>query len=329
MTILRYEVCDSLAEWTIDVFFNPSITGGEQEGDGCVNFYNDAYTSGLKVATPDRINIGGFPSGQFVVGFWFKTIDQNSQQFDMAVISPSNQMRVEYDWHPFSSTHRLRYWVNGVYGDIMTISNNTWYWIELVWVNKDLQKFYVNGDLKVTVNGRDVDFNLVDTIFRFDVLDSLHFGHVRLDYILLMDEEEYPPPPLPSPPTPPIIPSEVFVTLWSECCGEVGLERVLNWHEEEEVSIPIKRIVRKESPTVQAEYFARLPRRIELELKSSRSEKVLLEACKHRHGMVDLYDYDETFVDCVWIERLNYGWVGGSDHNYPWRGRLVLLCSST
>lgn len=127
----------------------------------------------------------------------------------------------------------------------------------------------------------------------------------------------------------PIIVQPSQAGLWSGCCGVIELEHILNWHEEEEVPIPIKRIVRKESPTVQAEYFVRLPRRIELELKSSKSEKVALESCKHCHGWLELYDYDRSFVDAVFIERLNYRWARDEDHVYPWRGRMTLLCSST
>lgn len=112
-------------------------------------------------------------------------------------------------------------------------------------------------------------------------------------------------------------------------CDDLPIDVVLSWHEEEVTPIPIKNIIRKSTPTVQANYWHREPRKIELELKVTRTKKQALEDCKHLHGWNQLYDFDGEVIDWVWIESLSWRWAGNEDHNYPWRGKLVLICSGT
>jgi len=111
------------------------------------------------------------------------------------------------------------------------------------------------------------------------------------------------------------------------------LDYVLSWDEDEGVPTPIKRLVRKESPTTQVEYFTRLPRIIELEGKATKTHRNCLEDLKHNHQWLRLYeDYslgDEGFIDWVWLEYLSSRWAGDEDHNYPWHIRMTLICSTT
>jgi len=112
-------------------------------------------------------------------------------------------------------------------------------------------------------------------------------------------------------------------------CGDISIERVLSWHEEEAMSIPVKKIVRRNKPTTEAEYWVRTPRKIILDIKATRTKKVELEDCKCLAGWVELYDFDNSFIDWVWIESLNWNWARDEDHNYPWQARIVLICSTT
>lgn len=118
------------------------------------------------------------------------------------------------------------------------------------------------------------------------------------------------------------------VGLFSPACGSINLENVLNWKEEEGVPIPIKKILRRADVTTQAEYYSLTPRVINLELRGTRSLLNTLEDCKHCAGFAELYDYDGTFVDNVFIENISPTWAGDEDKDYPWLVRLMLVCSS-
>lgn len=123
--------------------------------------------------------------------------------------------------------------------------------------------------------------------------------------------------------------SEVGLKGFKDCI----IDYVISWDEDEGIPTPIKRLVRKESPTTQAEYFVRLPRLIELEGMCTKPHKDCLEALKHAHQWVKLYDAyslsDERLIDEVWIEYLHSRWAGDEDHHYPWHVRMVLICSTT
>ena len=122
---------------------------------------------------------------------------------------------------------------------------------------------------------------------------------------------------------------------WSH--DEVGLkgdedciiDYVIDWNEDEGVPTPIKRLVRKESPTTQAEYSTRLPRIISLEGMCTKTNRNCLEDLKHTHQWLKLYDSYDSPTDYVWIESLSSRWAGDEDHNYPWNVRMTLICSTT
>jgi len=111
--------------------------------------------------------------------------------------------------------------------------------------------------------------------------------------------------------------------------GSVTLKRVLTWDEDEEMTIPVKRIVRKGVPTTQSDYFTRTPRHIVITAKNTATTKLAIRNLKNEAVWQDLYDYDGTLVDAVWMERLSHRWIGDRDHNYPWLMTLDLICSTT
>jgi len=107
--------------------------------------------------------------------------------------------------------------------------------------------------------------------------------------------------------------------------GSVTLSEVLNWKEETTVSVPIKSVVRKTTPTVQSEYFARLPKMITIEARCTRTIKADLEDLRDEFRWHVLLDYDGTFVAYVWIEQLSPSWRGDIDYDYPWLVQLRLI----
>jgi len=112
--------------------------------------------------------------------------------------------------------------------------------------------------------------------------------------------------------------------------GTVSLERVLDWEGEEEITIPVKRIVRKTScGTSQSDYPTRTPRRIHLTVKVTATKKIEIRNLKNQAVWQELYDYDDTFVDWVWIEALRPRWARERDSDFPWQIRIDLLCSTT
>jgi len=111
--------------------------------------------------------------------------------------------------------------------------------------------------------------------------------------------------------------------------GTVSLENVLSWDEDEEATIPKKRIVSKTTPTVQAEFFSRSPRVITLGTKLTKAEKLALRNLKNVFAWQPLYDYDDSFIDYVWIERISTRWQKEKDHTLPWFYDITLICSST
>ena len=125
--------------------------------------------------------------------------------------------------------------------------------------------------------------------------------------------------------------------------GTVALENVLGWEEEESMTIPVKRVIRKTSPTTQAQYFVREPRRITITARLTRAEKNSLRSLKNEANWQFLCDHNcvppcsdvnSEFVDYVWIEKLDTRWspeFKGSTPSYdtPWVYTIMLICSQT
>jgi hypothetical protein len=111
--------------------------------------------------------------------------------------------------------------------------------------------------------------------------------------------------------------------------GTVDLSNVLNWDEEESSVIPKKKVLSKTTPTVQAEFFSRDARIITLKVRLTKAEKLLLRNLKNTFSWQPLYDYDDTFVDYVWIERMTVEWRKREFHNTPWVYQIMLICSTT
>lgn len=111
--------------------------------------------------------------------------------------------------------------------------------------------------------------------------------------------------------------------------GTVDLDTVLGWEEDEEMTIPKKRIVRKATPTSQAAYFVRMPRQIVITAKMNKTVKAALRALKNQGCWQPLYDYDDSFIDYVWIEKIHTQWQKEKDHTLPWVYDITLTCSST
>jgi len=109
----------------------------------------------------------------------------------------------------------------------------------------------------------------------------------------------------------------------------VTLNNVLNWEEEEASTVPVKRVIRKTSPTVQAQYFVREPRKIVITTRLTSVEKTDLRAKKNEFNWQALYDYDDSFVDYVWIEKLGVRWARAEFHDTPWVYTIDLICSQT
>ena len=111
--------------------------------------------------------------------------------------------------------------------------------------------------------------------------------------------------------------------------GTVELENVLTWEEEEEDTIPKKCVVSKTTPTVQAEFFSRSPRILTLTTRLTKAEKLALRTLKNNFAWQPLYDYDDTFIDYVWIERISTEWRKERYHSTPWLYTIMLICSTT
>ena len=111
--------------------------------------------------------------------------------------------------------------------------------------------------------------------------------------------------------------------------GAIALENVLNWEEEEVSGVPVKRVIRKTSPTVQAQYFSREPRKIFITTRLTAAEKASLRALKNEFNWQPLYDYDNSFVDYVWIEKIRARWGKPEFNDTPWVYTIDLICSQT
>lgn len=70
------------------------------------------------------------------------------------------------------------------------------------------------------------------------------------------------------------------------------------------------------------------PRRINLSVRMSRVRKTQLENMQDKYDYVSLYDYDQSFVDYVWITDTEFDWRGDENHEYPWLTTVGLVCSS-
>jgi hypothetical protein len=111
--------------------------------------------------------------------------------------------------------------------------------------------------------------------------------------------------------------------------GTVNLQNILTWEEEETDYIPKKRIVSKKTPTTQSEFFSIDPRTITLKARLTKAEKLALRNLKNQFAWQPLYDYDDAFIDYVWIERIYSPWRGDEDATYPWLVTITLICSTT
>lgn len=123
--------------------------------------------------------------------------------------------------------------------------------------------------------------------------------------------------------------------------GTVDLHNVLNWEEEEVSSVPVKRVIRKSSPTVQAQYFVREPRRITLTVRLTAAEKASLRTLKNLFQWQELCDFEAVgactefnpeFVDFVWIEKISTRWSSrfkSATCDTPWVYVINLICSQT
>lgn len=112
--------------------------------------------------------------------------------------------------------------------------------------------------------------------------------------------------------------------------GSVTLENVLTWEEEESDTIPIKRIIRKSTPTTQSKYYVRTPRVITISVRANVTEKANIRNLKNQFLWQQLMDYDGiTLVDYVWIQDVKSRWRGDIDKDYPWQVDIVLICSMT
>lgn len=112
--------------------------------------------------------------------------------------------------------------------------------------------------------------------------------------------------------------------------GSITLDHTLTWDEDATITIPRKKVIRKTTPTTQAQYFARSPREIVITARVTLATKELLHTLKNAHVWQALYDYDGiTKVDDVWIESVKPSWRGGEDEDYPWLVTLNLVCSAT
>lgn len=111
--------------------------------------------------------------------------------------------------------------------------------------------------------------------------------------------------------------------------GTVSLYNVLNWEEEEVSTIPVKRVIRKRTPTTQSQFFDREPRRIFITTRLTTAEKASLRSLKNEFSWQALYDYDNSFVDYVWIEKLHVRWARAEFNDTPWVYTIDLICSQT
>ena len=101
-------------------------------------------------------------------------------------------------------------------------------------------------------------------------------------------------------------------------------------HEDEEMTIPVKRIVRKtNAPTTQSDYPTRTPRHIIITAKYTVTTKTAMRSLKNQAVWQNLYDYDGSFVDKVWIEKLRHSWYRDKDKDFPWLATIDLICSTT
>lgn len=105
---------------------------------------------------------------------------------------------------------------------------------------------------------------------------------------------------------------------------DLTLEFILRYEEEKVVSIPIKRIIRKGSPTTQAQYHTKEPKRRIIECWLNSSEKQLLYDIKHE---VDWQPWRENGVvtSYVWIEKVEVRWDKPLNKNRPWFTRIYMI----
>lgn len=111
--------------------------------------------------------------------------------------------------------------------------------------------------------------------------------------------------------------------------GPVNLDNIRSWDGEGSSTIPIKKVIRKSTPTMQAQYYCRTPRQIVLTARVTSAYKEALHTMRNLHTWQQLLDYDGvTKVDDVWIEKVSESWKGDEDESYPWLVTIQLLCST-
>ena len=120
--------------------------------------------------------------------------------------------------------------------------------------------------------------------------------------------------------------------------GTVTLDHVLSWVEDDTEEIPVKKVVRKTTPTTQSQYFTVYPRMIDITARCTRVTKDALRVLQNQHSWQPLCDYDcvgacnvanPAFVDYVWMEKVKPEWQGDRDKNTPWHITMTLICSAT
>lgn len=120
--------------------------------------------------------------------------------------------------------------------------------------------------------------------------------------------------------------------------GTVDLDNVLSWEEEDRVTVPIRKIIRKTTPTVQTEYYVRHPKKIIIRARMTAVEKLQIRNLKNQNCWQPLCDFWATgtcnsanseFIDYVWVEKLEHDWRGDKDHTYKWLSTITLICSQT
>jgi len=120
--------------------------------------------------------------------------------------------------------------------------------------------------------------------------------------------------------------------------GTVTLDHVLTWVEDDTEEIPVKKVVRKTTPTTQSQYFTVYPRLIDITARCTKTVKNALRTLQNQHDWQPLCDYDcvgdcnsanVAFVDYVWMEKCKPEWQGDRDKNTPWHITISLICSAT
>lgn len=176
---------------TFDDYFNESIVSDtKKEGSGALYINNTGNTTGDVEIVFNAIN--ETPSGKKVLGFWFRVKYRNdSTWFQLKWEDPSTG-----SYMYFGITDNVYNKFHGASNsgpiNLMTFELNTWYWIELVWVNKDYQTIRINGDTKHVWQNENVQFENAN--LKAHVYTGFNAGRIYIDGIRIASNEQYPPP---------------------------------------------------------------------------------------------------------------------------------------